>query len=333
MSDLHLRYLGSKKTLLPHLEAVFRRYVRPGMLFGDYFAGTGAVAHMVSSTLRCPVLSNDAQYYSYVINQAMLAKYSKGDVALIKQKLAHLNALPPAPGFIARHYAPPARMFFTQANAAKIDAMRGELERQRQSLPPHVYLYLLAKILRAADRAANTTCVYAAYLKQFKPSSLAPLKLAPYLPNRITTDNKVFNCDAAKLARTGPTPAVAYLDPPYNGTQYATRYHLLDTIAKYDQPSISGKAGLRADPFVSKFARVTGAEKAFVELVRVLRRVPVLIVSYSDEGIIPHRRIEEILARHGPVTVHKFPHKKYRSHGNVCRKRVLEYVFVAQRHT
>jgi len=31
---------------------------------------------------------------------------------------------------------------------------------------------------------------------------------------------------------------ILYLDPPYNQRQYATNYHLLETIAKYDNPKI-----------------------------------------------------------------------------------------------
>jgi adenine-specific DNA-methyltransferase len=38
---------------------------------------------------------------------------------------------------------------------------------------------------------------------------------------------------------------ILYLDPPYNQRQYATNYHMLKTIAKYDNPIIHGKTGLR----------------------------------------------------------------------------------------
>ena len=36
-----------------------------------------------------------------------------------------------------------------------------------------------------------------------------------------------------------------YLDPPYNHRQYAPNYHILETIARYDNPKIRGKTGLR----------------------------------------------------------------------------------------
>ena len=39
-----------------------------------------------------------------------------------------------------------------------------------------------------------------------------------------------------------------YLDPPYNGRQYMSNYHLLETIAKYDYPTIKGVTGMRVDP-------------------------------------------------------------------------------------
>ena len=38
---------------------------------------------------------------------------------------------------------------------------------------------------------------------------------------------------------------ILYLDPPYNHRQYAPNYHLLETIALYDNPKIKGITGMR----------------------------------------------------------------------------------------
>lgn len=54
----------------------------------------------------------------------------------------------------------------------------------------------------------------------------------------------VLNDDANVVAASNPVD-VLYLDPPYNQRQYATNYHLLETIARYDDPEIHGKTGLR----------------------------------------------------------------------------------------
>ena len=38
---------------------------------------------------------------------------------------------------------------------------------------------------------------------------------------------------------------ILYLDPPYNARQYCANYHVLETIARYDNPVLKGKIGLR----------------------------------------------------------------------------------------
>lgn len=38
---------------------------------------------------------------------------------------------------------------------------------------------------------------------------------------------------------------ILYLDPPYTKNQYSVQYHLLETIALYDNPEIKGVTGAR----------------------------------------------------------------------------------------
>lgn len=337
---IHLNYIGSKRTLFDRLNRVFRKYVTKDTLFADLFAGTGTVAHTVSKTYSCPVVSNDLQFYAFVVNRAILSRYTKKEAALIDRKIDELNALRPARGFVAANYAPPRRMYFTLRNAGRIDAMRAHLEREKAagSLSHKVYFYLLAKILSAADKVANTSSVYAAYLKSFKPSALKPIALTAFEPTGIQTTNAVFQEDVlALLARrfAGPTvPDVVYLDPPYNARQYSDNYHVLDTIAKYDRPAIHGTTGIRDDVRESRssFASKVHAEQAFVDLIDALRRVPVIILSYNDEGIVPQQRMRAILARHGRgVKLIKIPYKKFKAQEGVERPMLYEYLFVSER--
>ncbi len=67
-----MNYIGSKQTLLPFIERVYRR-VRDGdeRTACDLFAGTGAVGrHFKRMGLR--VMANDLQYYAYALNKAYL---------------------------------------------------------------------------------------------------------------------------------------------------------------------------------------------------------------------------------------------------------------------
>lgn len=58
------------------------------------------------------------------------------------------------------------------------------------------------------------------------------------------TAGKAYNQDINRLIRDIKGD-VLYLDPPYNSRQYCSNYHVLETIARYDNPVLSGKTGLR----------------------------------------------------------------------------------------
>ena len=56
--------------------------------------------------------------------------------------------------------------------------------------------------------------------------------------------NEVYNEDANLLIKKIKGD-ILYLDPPYNTRQYGANYHLLNTIALYDDFIPKGKTGLR----------------------------------------------------------------------------------------
>ena len=57
-------------------------------------------------------------------------------------------------------------------------------------------------------------------------------------------DNECYNENANTLIKKIKGD-ILYLDPPYNSRQYLPNYHLLETVAKYDNPKIKGKTGIR----------------------------------------------------------------------------------------
>lgn len=50
-------------------------------------------------------------------------------------------------------------------------------------------------------------------------------------------EHTVYNSDINELIKN-TSHDVVYLDPPYNERQYSANYHVLETIAKYDNPEI-----------------------------------------------------------------------------------------------
>jgi adenine-specific DNA-methyltransferase len=122
----------------------------------------------------------------------------------------------------------------------KCDAIRIQIEKwiEKKLINENEYYFLLTSLLENIDKVANTASVYGAFLKNLKKSaqSIFTLKPASFYLN----DNKheVYNLDINDLIRN-TNHDVVYLDPPYNARQYGANYHLLETIAKYDNPKIS----------------------------------------------------------------------------------------------
>ena len=96
---------------------------------------------------------------------------------------------------------------------------------------------------------------------------------------------------------------VLYLDPPYNHRQYGANYHVLETIASYDNPLLSGVTGMRSYPR-SLYCRRRSAREALEHLVRTARARHILL-SYNDEGLLSIDEVRRILSLRGrPRTFH-----------------------------
>lgn len=106
---------------------------------------------------------------------------------------------------------------------------------------------------------------------------------------------------------------VLYLDPPYNGRQYAANYHILETIARGDEPAVGGVAGLpQRDSIRSRYCLRREAALALADLVRNASARHILL-SYNSEGLIPHETIMAILRCKGRVRVMETPYRRFRS--------------------
>lgn len=314
---LPLRYLGSKRSMLPRLTRVFDGLgITKDTVFGDLFAGTGTVAHHVSKKYGCKVVANDALYFSYLLTRAKLTHYSATGIARTNNLVSRCNALPPARGPVTKHFAPPKRKYFTVRNAMKIDAIRANLKSDK---------YALAALISACDKVANTTGVYGAYLKTFRPNALKPLRLEPLSSaNVVPRSGTVHNKDVFDVTDEFD---VAYIDPPYNTRQYAENYHVLETIARHKYDGIRGVTG-RSDTATSEFATKKRAHAAFDRLLSTINAKTV-VLSYNSEGLLSRKQIVDMLSRRWRVKVHTFRYKRFKSRADARHKVVNEYIFIA----
>ena len=127
-----------------------------------------------------------------------------------------------------------SRQYFSDENAMLCDAIRKKIEiwKEQNLISDDEYYFLITSLVESIDKYANTASVYGAFLKKLKKTAQNNLILKPAELIINEQDHQVFNEDINKVA--GKIAGdILYLDPPYNQRQYATNYHMLETIAKY----------------------------------------------------------------------------------------------------
>ncbi len=342
-----MNYIGSKHSLLPFIEQVWRE-VRDGdeRTACDIFAGTGAVGRLFKR-MGLRVIANDLQLYAYVLNRAYLGIDHQPYFQSLRQNfsqqiqgqslplgdsvatvLAFVGNLSGVKGFIAKNYGPDGKRFYYSAeNAEKADAIRQAVEiwREQNLINEDEYFYLLASLLEAIDERANTASVYGAYLKQFKKSALRPLELRPLALSNHVKGCQVFNRDANQLIREIECD-VLYLDPPYNHRQYGANYHVLETIAAYDDPQLSGVTGMRDYPR-SRYCQSKEAAEALEDLI-VNARTRHLLLSYNDEGVLSLEEIERILSLRGEPRTFQQAYNRFKADNGREYKRDATIEFI-----
>lgn len=317
-----MNYIGSKFRLLEFLESSIKRVVGDDYCtFCDLFAGTGTVgAHF--KKLGHNVISNDAQYYSYVLNNHLLCNNKKNsfkglwseipELEFVKAKnrekvvCDYLNNLPLVEGFIYKNYtsggtinSENVRTYFTDENGKICDTIRIKIESWKtlKKITKNEYFFLLSCLIEATDKRANTASVYGAFLKEFKKVSLERIEMVPLETIVSKTKNKVYNSDINLLIRNLNCDII-YLDPPYNTRVYSDYYHLLETIAKYDNPEITGKTGNRKERILSDYSSKSKVKKAFEDLIKNCR-AKYIFLSYNNEGLLSLDDIKDIMSKKG----------------------------------
>lgn len=352
-----MNYIGSKYSLLPFLEENILEFVGSvnGQTFFDIFAGTGIVGHHFKR-LGFHIIANDLQYYSFCLNRAYVGIDNEPGFAGILDDLPrpaglllydsvdvvleYLNGLEGVEGFVYRNYCPGGtadteypRQYFTDDNGKRCDAVRLQTEEWHRNgrISDDEYFYLLVSLIEAIDKVANTASVYGAFLKHIKQSARRPLKLERFEIVPARSPHQVYNCDGSLLVDKLPY-GILYLDPPYNQRQYCTNYHVLETIARYDDPKLYGVTGLR--DYSGQKSVLCNKREALKALEDMIRHTPAryVFLSYNNEGLMPEDEIIEMMGRYGTVELRRkeYPrfradidreNRKYKANG------VIEYLF------
>lgn len=342
LTDQLIPYIGNKRKLLPLIyKAINQTGVKSGT-FLDVFAGSGVISRLAKAVgLR--VIANDWEPYCEILNRVYIEMNKSPEFAGlggIENAIAALNALPGSAGYIASHYCPAddenydcasERMFYTQQNGRRIDAIREQIDSWRQDGKINEYeeAALLAPLIYQASYCSNTSGVFKGFHRGwggatktawYRIRSCLTLDVPVFFNNN--QDNHVLREDASYIAGEVDCD-IAYLDPPYNQHQYGSNYHLLNTVALWDKPEISkyisnngvkDKAAIRRDWRTlrrSAYCYKSSALDAFRELVAKLK-ARYILVSYSTDGIIDLADLLSSLGQRGDLSVVVKQYKRYR---------------------
>ena len=123
---------------------------------------------------------------------------------------------------------------------------------------------------------------------------------------------------------------ILYLDPPYNSRQYLPNYHLLETIAKYDNPELRGKTGLRNyENQKSDFCKKSYAEDALEDLMSNAN-FKYTILSYSSDGIIDETRLDKLILKYSDKLnkKYKITYRRYIKDKDDIKKKLYEMIYI-----
>ena len=270
------KFLGSKRLLRRWIADLVCAQAGPGngappLSFLDGFCGTGSLTVEMAARGTRRIVAVDSLLSNCVILRGCSAAAAV-PARRAAELLACLNEGAGLRGYITESYA---GTYFTGENCQRMDGARERIAELAGSgmISAAEHDYLLASFLLAADRVANTLGQYDAYLKNIHAESVVegrhlrdervrtPFLLRPLAPVRCPSLTVL--CDDMLAAAPRVTADAVYCDPPYNGRQYCDNYHVLENIARWEKPVLSGKTrkfdrtGLRS-PF-SRKAEAAGA--------------------------------------------------------------------------
>jgi adenine-specific DNA-methyltransferase len=269
------RYLGNKYKLLPFITSTVAENCDAVGSVADIFAGTGAVA---SAFTDKRLITNDNLYSNYICHLAWFSPqpYSRKKVERLIADYNGLDVL--SDNYMSDTFAD---TFFSRYDCRKIGFIREDIEKRfvQGEINARERALLVTSLLYAADKIANTCGHYDAFRQGIAFEKRLELSV-PRPADSLNAGNVCYNEDTNELVKRISADLV-YIDPPYNSRQYCDAYHLLENIARWEKPDVSGvarkmdRAALKSDYCTNK------AAKAFENLIGNIN-ARYIILSYNN---------------------------------------------------
>ena len=290
------RYFGSKASTSGYVADIVNQLTKTGTV-ADAFGGLGTIGaelkyngHHVTTcdVLTFPHLFQVARIECNEIPSFKELKLRE-NFENAESILNHLNKQTEPNSWIVSEYAL-KRKFFTEQNAVKLAGIWNTIAKWDKSglLSYRERAFLIASLLNSMDKVANTAGTYYAYLKSFHRKAIHHLKYEWIEVRRGNYIGKALLGDALSQLE-GSDYDVLYLDPPYNKRNYASYYHLPETLAglkrKKIKPSALSGVPEESHPFAPNIREAMSMEY----IRKIMERVSWnhLIFHYCDNALIP----------------------------------------------
>jgi adenine-specific DNA-methyltransferase len=339
------RYIGNKTWMRDHLIALFEELAPPGGRIADPMCGTASVAAAARAAGFRVHASDLMTYASHHARVRLLLDEAPSFRRLgrggYEAALARLEDAIPVEGYLHREFSPDGvpdngvapRQYFSAQNAAKLDGIRRDIAdwSSQGLLSPIEHALLRHDLVLAANRIANIAGTYGHFRSKWNAQALRPLQLTAtaFEPGPVR-GHRVDQGRVEDIARRIDVD-VCYLDPPYTKRQYAANYHVLETLARGDEPDAVGVSGLRPwrdqySDFCSKL-RIRSSFRVVAQHARFSH----LVVSYSEDGLLAVPEMFELLGEFGEVELRTIPGRRFRSNQSKLPAAIDEYLFIVAR--
>jgi adenine-specific DNA-methyltransferase len=331
-----LRYMGSKKRLLPWIHEVLSTLDFETAL--DPFSGTGCVAYLMKAMGRRVIASDFLNFTSLIARATVENNSRRLDGKAIKRLI---DPTPPVHKFIEKTFT---GIFYTKADLQFLDRVSGNI---RQLEDPCDQALAFAALFRSClKRQPRGVFTLSGNLSHYDDGRRdLRLSIEEHFLEQIEVFNAaVFNngrrnhamrSDVFELPQRGVD--LVYLDPPYvpraDDNCYIKRYHFLEGLSCYwqglpvDLTTKVRKIAKRHTPFSYRHSAADAFDRMFARFAK-----STIVLSYSSNGYPDLDQLETLLRRHKPsVRVFERAHRyHFGTHEGVNRASVTEYLIIGR---
>ena len=321
-----VKYMGSKHTLLSSgLGSLILEESKHANRLVDLFCGASSISWFAATRANLPVLATDLQQYAVTLAGSVVERTEALDPLKLSEYWLHVATRAReksrnwrlARDLRSRHsnvaeYVKTSRMlcgdsnnfgviwrsyggyYFSPGQAATIDVMLDTIPKEEPMRTVCLAATISCGSLCAASpghtaQPFQPTPAASKYIDEAwsrDPIEIAQKALENLCPLYAKVRGKAVVGDANEVASTLSSSDLVVVDPPYSGVQYSRFYHVLETISRGEQDTVSGKG--RYPPLTerpqSSFSRSGESLKALVNLLERLSKAHSTVIFTFPAG-------------------------------------------------